>query len=192
MIRSKQIYWASVMGFLLCLISNCGTKGSTNINEKPMEMNVQQLKNWENENMAKLNRGRTMDDFNLDMVYLPSNSDGENNFSFVMRIRSKDGKNVYESARQTYSDEDSKMMYWSSGVRNRLYFLSDKDTVMASAVLYENTGKLRNELVLNIGFTGNFSHSAKYSVVYDDDYLGLGKIEFDVTELINNAPKLKL
>ena len=192
MIRSNPILLASVIGLLLFLPGSCGTKDSMKMEEKPMAMNVQQLKNWENENMDKLNRERTMDDYKLDMVYLPSNSDGENNFSFVMRIRSKEGKNIYESARQAYSDEDSKMMYWLSGVRSRLYLLSDKDTVMAGAVLYENTGKLRNELVLNIGFTGNFSHSAKYSVVYDDDYLGLGKIEFDVTELINNAPKLKL
>lgn len=189
MINNKCIIVILVVSQILLI--GCGKKGS-NLNSNQMNLSLDELKNWETNNTKDLTREREMDEYKVDLFYMPSNSDGINNFTYVLRLKSKDNKNVYESSISKYADETSKVMYWSSGVRNRLYMMSNKDTVIANAVLFENTGKLRNEIYLNVGFSGNFNESKTYSVVYDDDYLGLGRIEFNVTDLINNSPKLKL
>ncbi len=175
---------------LFIAIISCNEK-STLVQENSVKsMNDIQLTEWEVNNQDKLHKHRDLQDYKFDIKYLPSSSDGINNFSFVMKIQSSENKNVFNST-EKYTTEDSKMMYWTTNVKKFLKLESDKDTALSDLIIYENTGKLRNDLIVNIGFTGNFKNSKWFRFSYNDEYLGLGIINFDLTETILSAPHLE-
>lgn len=189
MINKKSYSFLVKMCLFIAVIS-CNEK-STLVQENAVKsMNAIQLSEWEASNQEALSKHRDLQDFKFDIKYLPSSSDGVNNFSFVMRIQSSENKNIFNST-EKFDTEDSKMMYWTSNVKKLLKLETDKDTALSDLVIYENTGKLRNDLIVNVGFTGNFKNSKWFRFSYNDEYLGLGIINFDLTETILRAPQLE-
>lgn len=172
------------------LISSCDNKLNSTELGKNEKLSKTELANWESKHLSELYKSRDLKDYKFDVKYLPSASDGQENFSLVMRIQNTNNSNVFHAS-QKYTTDDSKMMYWTSQVKNLLKLESDKDTVNSDIVVFENTGNLRNDLIINIGFTGNFKDSKWMKLSYNDEYLGLGIINFDLTETILNAPKLE-
>lgn len=179
----------SFLGVFISLMSCNHNANSTEVRHQEKKDKAQ-LANWESDHQSELYKSRDLQDYKFDVKYLPSSSDGQNTFSLVMRIQNIKNSNVFNSSLK-YTSDDSKMMYWTSDVKSLLKLESDRDTVNSDIVIYENTGNLRNDLIVNIGFTGNFKDSKWMKLSYNDEYLGLGIINFDLTETILNAPKLE-
>lgn len=189
----NSAYW------ILILITSCsfGDKpGFDKVYNNRKQMSVDELKDWEAENISELVRERKIDKYKFDLKYLPSGSDGMSVFSFVLRISSSENINLFQEPNIKFQSNDSKMMYWSSLVRNRVRLVTSRDTIPADIVIFENTGSVLKDIVLNVGFSlkSKIDENAhtEYSVIYDDEYFGLGNIIFNVSKIINETPKLKL
>lgn len=174
----------------LILLASCSRSDSQGSEVKNVKTK-QDFLIWVNDNKEKLTNSREMGDFNFTLVYNPTSEDNNQVFSFVFCISPNNNENLFNKPNLNFTSNDSKMMYWSSGIRRQLKLVTDKDTVPCSIVVYENSGMLSNNIVVNVGFSCNKLNHQKYTVVYEDVYFGMGQLNFTFDQIISNVPRIE-
>jgi len=189
MIKGREIIYLSF--FQLILFCSCGRSEQYDISERPKVSNVVELQDWIQNNQTKLINTRELGGLELRVKYLPSTEETSSEFSFLLNIAPQKQENLFAKPNEFFPSNESKMMYWSSGIQRQLTLITDKDTIPCTLVIYENTGNIRNDLSVNIGFSSQKTGHKKFTLVYDDIYFGLGRLNFTFDQIINNIPLIQ-
>jgi hypothetical protein len=186
--HSDSIY---ILFIFLMLSSACNRTVKGSVSQRPKMQNHAELASWVQDNKSELVNSRTIEDIEVQARYMPSSAESNSEFNFLLNISSKKGDNLLSLQNTNYSSNESKIMYWSSGVGKHLLLVTDVDTMPCSAVVYENLGSIKNDISVNIGFSSKLNNHKTYRLVYDDVYFSLGRLNFTFDNIINQVPLIE-
>lgn len=172
---------------LILVLMGCQSNNNQ-VSNRPVVRTEAEFASWVDNNKQKLVKQRVMDKIHVDVVYLPNSDDDNSVFSFILKFSPESGEKIEELKASRFNNNDADIMYWTSEIKKHLKLMTDKDTMNCQAVAYENFGNLTNNKVVNIGFSGKRNDHSKFKLVYDDQYFEMGKLIFEMDDIIMKTP----
>ena len=134
-------------------------------------------------------KGETLSD--ADFETLSHSYEGMDYYNLGISLRDK-SKDILKEGIQSPNDYFQRVNYFSFKVGGNITAISGTDTLPCKLCHFERNYGLSPDCNLSIGFERQLDPNKPLRIIYDDEILGIGKVEFNISNTaLTKLPTLK-